>query len=287
MTGGGEANALRSAGPIGLAAIVRNEAAGLAEWIAYHLAIGFDSILIYDHRSTDDTKVVAAQMAQVGDVRCVDWRSTSIYGQIEAYDEALDRFGPEFEWLFFLDADEFLLPLAHDSIRPLMAGYQPDVSAVAFHWQFYGSSGLTRQPEGLLMIEAFQRHSYTTFEPSAFVKSAVRPHRTLGCESAHAFVVDGRYVLADGTDVEWSAMSGVTSTLPTSYAAGQVNHYYSKSRSQWEAKVRRGSEFLTPEFARTLGDFVHYDRNELVDGRILQHRDATRALMAAAGCLRG
>jgi hypothetical protein len=265
-------------GSISACVVVKNEAAGIAEWIAYHLAIGFDALLVYDHGSTDRTRELVTAMSRVGDVRCREWTDTSATFQANACQDALERFGAEFEWLFCLDADEFVLPLSHSSIGPVMAGYPSDVAAVGFNWLMYGSSGLETQPEGSLVIEAFQSHSEPSFDPNRHVKSAVRPYRTLSCLNPHWFEVRGRYVLADGQDADWQ-WEGFATSPPVVDAPARINHYFTKSRTQWAAKVERS---LGKPRRRDPAEFDFYDRNEVRDDRILQHLDATRALLTKA-----
>jgi glycosyltransferase involved in cell wall biosynthesis len=267
---------------IGACAIARNEADGIAEWIAYHLAIGFDALIVYDNASTDETRQLVAKMSRVGDVRCIEWKDRTTSFQMQAYQEALERFGAEFEWLFFLDADEFVLPLSHLSIGPVMARYPSDVAAVGFNWMMYGSSGLEHQPEDLLVIEAFQRRSEPSFWGNRHVKSAVRPHRTLSCFNPHVFEVLGRYVLADGQEAEWES-AGIAANPPSGHEAARINHYFTKSRGQWDAKLEknRGNE----QWQRDPADWDRCDRNEVCDDRILQNLETTRALLAMAGVL--
>jgi glycosyltransferase involved in cell wall biosynthesis len=273
-----------SPGAFAACTIVRNEAARIAAWIAYHRAIGFDTLVVYDNLSTDETRAVVERMSTVVDVRYVEWRRRDDAFHSAAYTDALECFGGAYDWMFFMDSDEFVQLLDGASIREVMAGYPADVSAVGFNWAIYGSSGLERQPDDLLVIEAFLRHSERGFEPNQFVKSAVRPHRALTCLNSHAFDVTGRYVLGDGTDAEWVAMTGPSAVRESQYGAARLNHYFTKSWAQWVLKVARG---YPGEPDRTVAEFHAHDRNEVYDDRILRYAAATRELLTAAGVLAG
>jgi hypothetical protein len=39
--------------PLAICAIFRDEAPHIAEWVAYHLMIGFDHFVLYDNKSED------------------------------------------------------------------------------------------------------------------------------------------------------------------------------------------------------------------------------------------
>jgi hypothetical protein len=270
-----------SGGPIAACLMAKNEEAGIAEWIAYHFVIGFDTLVIYDNMSTDDTREVAAKMSLVGDVRCLAWDRPPPC-QLDAYDDALERMGAQFDWMFFIDADEFVLPLSHDSIHPVMARFPAEVAAVGFNWLHFGSSGLAEQPANTLVMESFRRHSDLTFPPNAHIKSAIRPQRTLKAINPHAFEVRGRYVVGDGTEARWQEVPGITAEPPVEFGAARVNHYSTKSLAQWQAKVARGRADLA--VLRGEDEFAAFDRNELDDDLILRHASATRDLMAAGGC---
>jgi hypothetical protein len=166
-----------------------------------------------------------------------------------------------------------------------MAGFAPGVSAVGLNWTMYGSSGLERRPEGQLVTETFLRHAAPTFPQNRTLKWAVRPHRVIRCIGVHLFEVVGQSVSVDGTDISHPP-SGSIPFDPSPHAPMQLNHYFTKSRAEWEVKKARGYRSSgIPN--RTENEFRHYDRNELYDDRILQYAEATRGLMAAAGVLTG
>src|SRR3954469_19032203 len=94
---------------IGCLAIVKNEARYIAEWIAFQLSIGFDSILIFNNGSTDQTERQIARFQPHHDVRLFPWPDTDGSFQRRAYDHGIQHFKNEFDWLAFFDADEFLV----------------------------------------------------------------------------------------------------------------------------------------------------------------------------------
>jgi hypothetical protein len=61
-----------------------------------------------------------------------------------------------------------------------------------------------------------------------------------------------------------------------------VNHYFTRSRAHWAAKLQRGypSDFVV----RKMEEFAEYDRNEIEDGIAARHvgalRDAVNRLRA-------
>ena len=109
----------RRAEGIALAAIVKNEAHYLAEWIEFHLLLGVRHVFLYDNGSTDNSPEVLAPYIRDQLVTIIPWVnfSGSLNPQALAYNHALTNFGPDFAWMAFIDVDEFLYPTKADPGR--------------------------------------------------------------------------------------------------------------------------------------------------------------------------
>jgi glycosyltransferase involved in cell wall biosynthesis len=97
--------------------IVRNEARDIAEWLGYHAAAGFDAFLVYDNASSDGTTAALQAAGMVLDVRTVHWPSRSPLAQVSAYEHAIAKNKHEFDWIAFIDSDEFLVTHGLNSVR--------------------------------------------------------------------------------------------------------------------------------------------------------------------------
>jgi glycosyltransferase involved in cell wall biosynthesis len=253
--------------------IVKNEESSIAEWMAYHLAIGFGTLLIFDNGSTDRTAEIIACCARHADVRRIGWAVSAPTYQTMAYDFAVRHFGAEFDWMAFIDSDEFIVPLIHDTM-PAFLDSLPDAPAVALNWAMFGSSGHVARPCGLV-IENFTRRSEDSFGPNQHVKSVVRPGSVVRSANAHYFEVRGDYIGPRGEQFRW-ARDGIGEQSPV-FDTIQINHYFVKSRDDWAKKIRRGYH----DGDRHESEFNGYDRNDVEDTRILRFRDATKAVLAA------
>ena len=254
--------------------IVKNEARDVAEWIAYHLAVGFDSVIIFDNLSTDNTAAVIAAFAPFHDVRCIDWPITTAVYQMQAYDHAVAQFRHEFDWICFIDSDEFLVPRRDDGVKTFLEAFT-DQAAIAINWAVFGSSGHMRQPDGLI-VEQFLRRSENTFSINRHVKSFVRPTQVISSANPHYFNVSGAYVTDSRKAVEWQT-PGITAAQPD-YEFMQVNHYFVKSLEQWQRKIQRGYHDLE----RSGAEFAAYDRNEVEDAAALRFLPTTKIILDAA-----
>lgn len=53
---------------VALALFVKNEVNSIAHWVAWHLALGFDKLFIYDDESSDGTYEVLQSCAKMYDI---------------------------------------------------------------------------------------------------------------------------------------------------------------------------------------------------------------------------
>ena len=122
-----------------LAAIAKNEAAYLCEWIFHHLYFGFDRIEIHYNGCTDNTQELAPLMREYPvSFVCAD----SIFGQssgspqIAVYQKVLRKSRQEgYDAVLFLDIDEFWTPVdLTSSIKEIIDGIS-FFDTLSFQWK--------------------------------------------------------------------------------------------------------------------------------------------------------
>lgn len=242
---------------IACVAIVKNEQNHVAEWIAYQLAIGFDTIILFDNQSTDQTASRARTFATAYDVRVLDWTMTTPDYQTLCYDHAARAYADEFDWLAFFDIDEYLVLNPAFDLKSIL-NLWTDTAAIGIPWAMFGSSGHADRPAGLL-IESFTHRSEQSFGPNRHIKSIIRPKRMIHCQNAHGFAMDGDYRSLAGTPLTFT-QGGLLDTDPD-YTMGKLHHYFTRSRAHWTDKMNRGYHDTT----RADTEFDLYDRNEIPD----------------------
>ena len=159
----------------------------------------------------------------------IDWPLGG--GQLAAYNHALRFFGRAARWLAYYDVDEYLVPLLDDDIPSFLARF-PDVAVVRVPRLEFGYSGHRSPPPGLAIDEYTQVANVLDLDADLppRVKSIVRPEAISAVDIHLAFPAD---VPAPGvpTGTAEEAVRGVA----------QLNHYYTRSFEEFEAKRYRGS----------------------------------------------
>jgi hypothetical protein len=255
-------------------AVVRNEARHIAEWLAWQFALGFDTVLLLDNLSTDDTRAKALAFAPAHDVRVVEWPERRNNYQVRGYEFAVRHLDNQYDWIAFFDTDEFLVLDEGLTLRACLAARE-DAAAIAVPWAIFGSSGHRAIPRGLV-VEAFQWRGPASFGPNQHIKSIIRPKLMQACETAHSFAMDGTYTDLAGRPITWM-IKGVQDGAPD-YRLGKLHHYFTRSWEHWMEKMQRGY----PDTARKLDDFNDYDVNQIFDDSVRRLLPEMRAILAGA-----
>lgn len=126
---------------IGVAAIFKNEAPYIIEWIAHHRLQGVTQFYIAENNSTDQTRNVLQQLSEFNIVSWFPWPSVpGEKPQVPAYRHILASFTSNVDWIAYLDADEYIWKTTDRHLGNFLESIPEDVGAVALNWATYGSS---------------------------------------------------------------------------------------------------------------------------------------------------
>lgn len=143
---------------IGLFTNARNET-NIKEWIAHHLIIGFDQIIIFDHKSSPPLSLTLKNFhskVKVINGSHLDGKVKSIFMNWAiqvAKNLKLSHF-------IYLDADEyFILQGKWKSIHDIVSSYP--FASVGFNWLMFGSNFREKEPTNMLLIDAYTKSDET------------------------------------------------------------------------------------------------------------------------------
>ena len=92
---------------VALCAIAKLENNYIVEWTKYHLNIGFDKIFIYDNNDNPG-ECINDVLPNSEHVEVIDFRNKK-YAQRVAYTKCFKEHKNEFDWIAFIDIDEFIV----------------------------------------------------------------------------------------------------------------------------------------------------------------------------------
>ncbi len=248
---------------IAITSIQRNRNPYIVEWIAFHLAMGFNQFYIYCHKTVDGMTETLQRLAQ--------WYPITVFPlynddkpQIVAYQHAWAHFGNSVDWMAFIDGDEFLFPTQVSSIQEALAPFNgASLSALGVYWKCYGSNGHIAEPKGLL-LENYPRHSTTDFGPNQHIKSIVRGGAKVNPVRSHLFDTE----LGTFDEHMRPITSGYMVNYQPTYDVLRINHYVVQSQ-QYFFEIKQGigaADLSSGAGYRTNSWFDVHDRNEEDDG---------------------
>jgi glycosyltransferase involved in cell wall biosynthesis len=245
---------------LSICCIVKNEASYLEEWIEFHRLQGVEHFFIYDNLSIDNTAEVLQGYVEDGLVTLSLWPQHP--GQLTAYNDALSRKELRSKWVAFIDADEFLFPTSGPDLPAVLHEFEA-YSGIAVFWLIFGSSGHITRPHGLV-TEAFVNRAPDAHGLNGVFKSIVQADKTLKTAgNPHQFHFTTGFVVNENDQ----PLTNVQFPVPNaSFEKIRINHYFSKSREEWQEKVKRGRACTAdPNLQRDDNTFHVHDRNEVCD----------------------
>lgn len=261
-------NALAKNPSIGIAAIVKDEAPYLLEWIAFHRALGIQTFIIADNCSTDGTSELLASLSK----DCSFIHSflfptiADRAPQMPAYSTIWSEYASHIDYLAFIDADEFITPTSKSFDFPsflAVISAADNFGALLLNWAIYGSSTLTHHGADPVItrfncraIKSFrENHHYkSVVKTSAFASLAGTPHhfRLLPNHACYK---------TSGLPLTEFHERGPGLSPSIDWINFRLNHYAVKSRSEYfEKKAPRGRADIIG--GRGEQYFLNHDRNE-------------------------
>jgi O-antigen biosynthesis protein len=258
---------------IAVCAAFKDEGADLTEWVAYHRVIGVDHFVLYDNESSDDGASLLLASSFKSHVTVIPMAGRPV--QQLAFKHFIDFYAHNCDWVAFIDIDEFIHPINTDSIKGLLSRYD-GFSAVLLNWLTFGPNGHIKRPNGLV-IENYTQRLPDDDIVNRHVKSLVRTSHLLGLMgTAHVFDTAGQ---ACNSRAEPAPKEPIQQNVCHDVIC--VNHYYTKSRADWDLKQKRGRPDVPelrvdPQYAT----FSQYDQASVVsDKRITRFADKLKQML--------
>ena len=202
---------------VGLVNVAKWEDYYLKEWLDYNQKLGFDKVLMYqnDWECKLNHPILEKGICNGGSI------------QVPLYNQVLND-NTEFDWLAFIDCDEFIVLKKHNNIKELIEEYKDKTNVIALNWIFYGNLGkLTR--EGDSLIKQFPMRNDKTDQHIKVIvnaKSGQRmqlPHNTIGpAMDTNGKIFQGPFNPGGPMDVAY------------------INHYHNKTKEDWDLRCKRG-----------------------------------------------
>ena len=224
-------------------ALVKNENLYLREWVEHYIRIGFDKIYLLDNNDKygENPEIVIQDYIDQGFVEVDEtYRGVeqifSYQGKI--YNECLDKWGKDYDWMLICDVDEFLHLFDCKNVQEIFEKYPyKDFDEVLVQWYNICGPDLYYKPEPVMK-------RFTTHNPKginypgnipmdAFVKSFIQTKSNIRFSTG---AINNMHIAT--TENKCNGLGEKIKT--TVYFTLQINHqgmcllhYWSKSFSEF------------------------------------------------------
>lgn len=210
--------------------IIKNEQRFLKEWLEYHLNLGFDAIYCYEDYRSDTHKDITDEYENVFLSTCEEYgvpNYVSPETQDHLYKKFLNEHNDEYDWIAFIDVDEFIILDNEYTLDKLFEEYK-DYAGIWLSWKMYNANGHIKRPEGKVMdnyTQVVEDNDDNMLDSIKWNKKSV-----VNCHVAVDFL--NIHLIKGGVDINYNG----NKLAPKVFKKAWINHYFSKS---WEDYLDR------------------------------------------------
>lgn len=257
---------------------VRDES-NILEWIVYHLLIGFDKVVIIDHKSQIPVLQLIQQYSWKNKVHVIR-REDEGPVKIKFLNEIIVPYMMVNckKYFIHLDADEYIY-IKNNNINDFLLQYNADI--LVMHWLMFGNNNLEKNTHpNKFLIPMFTKSSnilHTHFK--CFIKVQrnkpfifVNPHTikyTNKTISTYMNVIN-----KTSNKINYNELINELS-IDTSIdgISGYINHYYVQSREDYmKRKVNRNRDDISAK--RELEDNIFEKYNNITNTNLIKYNDS-------------
>ena len=260
---------------VSICAIFKNEALYLKEWIEYHKIVGVEHFYLYNNNSEDNYEEILKPYIADGSVTFTQWPQNQ--AQMQCYHNAIERFSSETEWLTFIDIDEFIVPNTTDNIYDFLKPFQKNRPVVIAYWRMFGTSGkISRDTNNLVTEDLTICWNKYVDIGKVFFNTAYQ----INFQSPKNSAMHTMWGLYKGKELPpvnifdkicFDSWNKVTTNVNNNLFPLQINHYFTKSYSEYQKKKSRGDAYFEINPRDEAYFYRHEMKNQSADYHIFKY----------------
>jgi hypothetical protein len=153
-----------------------------------------------------------------------------------------------YDWMLYLDADEFLVLNNHTIIQEFIMSYS-NINQILLNWVFFGSNFLSVEPSGMMLENYIRCHAGI----NKHVKSLVRPNAVIDIYNAHVYKTNNsnksrssyKCMPLNINEPWFMSIPGKSYSDIPAYVAHYVNQAYSKYKERRLSRQRDDGTLIT------------------------------------------
>jgi hypothetical protein len=210
-----------------LVCIAKNEDNYIEEWLDYNKKLGFDEIIMYQNDWRCDVNRPFLTKIEFD----------GICKQMEAYNHFLNIFRKNYDYVAFLDCDEFIVLKKHNNIKEFLSEYD-NPYGIGINWQFFGSNGKINKENNSLLKQFTFRQKNVNQHIKCFLKTSSNSYMVLP-HNPNTPLMDTNRKYFQGPFNDNGPVDIIS-----------INHYHHKTFEDWLIRCKRGRADMVNEFAK-------------------------------------
>lgn len=145
---------------VAICAIAKRENLYVNEWVNYHLNLGFDKIYLYDNND-EDYPFVGNYISNLDKVEIIKWNidSNRFINQELSYRHFIENYSQLYDWVAFIDIDEFIHIDTLD-VKDFLSRFSGEDN-IALNWHIYGDDDIIEGNESIPVRDRFKINKIT------------------------------------------------------------------------------------------------------------------------------
>lgn len=227
--------------PLFVAAVLKNEAPYLKEWLDFHLAQGVKQFYLADNFSTDKVETVLAPYIRKGQVYWHKTKSPAMNTRLQA--QELNRLLKVIalaeginSWVAIIDIDEFLFNPEGQKVTKILSNFrQQKVAAVFVNWLMFGTSYLKELNPQKSLLEQLTWRAHFSLGEHKMGKPIIYLANTMGfLEGPHLAFSKGQSKVLYATGEAYSR-----DAPKIQHQVLRINHYWYRSEDYYNIEKRK------------------------------------------------
>lgn len=229
--------------------IMKHEDRYIKEWVEYYRKLGVNHFYVFNNDDENETgqEQVFNSLNDLAhsDIHLFDCRGRAKLAgmgyQAGIYKWTYDTFGEDYDWMLFLDADEFL-NLNGKTLQEWMSENRHTfayTSVIKFNWMYYGDCGHVKY-EDKPVRERFRTPcpadvKYAqAFPEDWYCKPMIRTGLPMRQHIIHSALISSPHACMSATGKPQNPMAG--QVVPPDFSNGFIEHYGTKSLEEYMEK---------------------------------------------------
>lgn len=232
----------------------------IKEWAAHHILLGFDHIIIFDHKSMNPLSNVFMNFNNKVQVMRCELTEGNIKLKLMNIANIIAK-RMNLDWFIYLDADEFLiLNKVFKGVKHFLNSYSYGDS-IGVNWLMFGSNNLVEQPNGLI-LENYKKSCKIL---DKHVKSFVRPNEIINCVNPHYYIMRNPSKML-GLHFKKLTPPYYFSNFNATYyqAPAYIAHYVFQSEETYK-KRKIGKKSDDGSTRNDMGSEIHHHYNDVIN----------------------